>query len=212
MKKFKVVELDHEIDYSKKKPITVWKSKKTILFRDKVDAWKHFNASVFPYWGKRDFLEDIDWNDEFLVTAHMDEGGCNNCILYKWEGFDDDIEIGWEYNGVLYRNLRELWKTHCTFKEMKGRKPNLKSDTRILSSTRKKPSIKSPQVRKTPFSIQTYLSKMPNLPQIASSGQLLGLGWYKLSSRLFGRAGEPYFKPSLSRALAKPTASSKNAS
>ena len=112
MKKFKVVELDHEIDYSKKKPITVWKSKKTILFTDKFDAWKHFNASIFPYWGNRDFLEDIDWNDELLVTAHMDEGGCNNCILYKWEGFDDDIEIGWEYNGVLYRNLRELWKAY----------------------------------------------------------------------------------------------------
>ena len=107
MKKFKVKVLEHEVEYKGKRQIPVWNSSKTVLFKSKRDAWNYFYNMVGEN-RVRDFWIWFGWDEKYVESVNMDEGGYSNVILYKWEGFDNDVELGWEYDGKLYHSVKEL--------------------------------------------------------------------------------------------------------
>lgn len=86
------------------------------IFKTKEEAWLHYYDDIFEYGiTGRDFWGDIWWDDNCVVTVHYDEGGNSKVWIEKWEGFDDDIQIYWEYNGKKYKSLKDLWDAEPKF-------------------------------------------------------------------------------------------------
>lgn len=86
----------------------------TYLFEDKEKAWKYF-YDKFP-----EILENtsafIGWNDE-IVELSLDDYDSTSYILHKWDGFDGDVELGWQVKGddKVYHSYKELWEAHPSF-------------------------------------------------------------------------------------------------
>jgi hypothetical protein len=80
-------------------------------YKTKRDAFQHFLKSVQEHY-KRDFWDAIGWSDEIVWTTHSDEAGYTECILEKWDGFDKDVEFGWEYNGKVYKTAKALSRAY----------------------------------------------------------------------------------------------------
>lgn len=88
------------------------KDERIYNFETKKEALQYFLKSVGEYHGRFDFWKSIEWSDENVWTTHYFEEGDNECILEKWEGFDDEVEFGWYYNGEIYRTKEELAKAY----------------------------------------------------------------------------------------------------
>ena len=104
------------------------RSRKTYYFKTKKTAWDFFKQSLTEWYGGRDFWADLNFDDVKIESSHWDEGGSNTLCLYKWEDFDNDVLIGWEYNGeVMY--LNELWADYPIFegKHMETDEPFIRS-------------------------------------------------------------------------------------
>lgn len=79
------------------------------IFGSKEEAWLFFEKDLQEH-GKRDFWDYVDWNDNCVVSTHYDEGGWTHVWIEKWDGFDEDVRLSWEYDGTKYKSLKELWK------------------------------------------------------------------------------------------------------
>ena len=79
------------------------------IFGTKEDAWLFFQNELQEH-SRRDFWDYVDWNDDVVVSTHYDEGGWTHVWIEKWDGFDEDVKVSWEYDGVKYKSLKELWK------------------------------------------------------------------------------------------------------
>lgn len=84
------------------------------FFKTKKDAWKFFEKSITEHY-MRDFWFDFGWNDKYVFSTHFDEGGETHTVLEKWEGFDQDVELGWEFKDVVYHSLKELREAYPAF-------------------------------------------------------------------------------------------------
>ena len=86
------------------------------IFKTKEESWLHFEKDIceFGVTG-RDFWGGIWWDDKGVASTHYDEGGSSMVWIEKWEGFDDDIQTSWEYKGVKYKSLEDLWETEPIF-------------------------------------------------------------------------------------------------
>lgn len=85
------------------------------LFETKNAAFKFFEESLAEHYRGKDFWSDVDWNDISVSSIHFDECGANSLILFKWEGFDNDIELAWEYNDKKYHTIKDLWDNEPKF-------------------------------------------------------------------------------------------------
>lgn len=84
------------------------------IFSTKADAWLYFQKDLQEY-GTRDFWDGVDWNDEMVVSKHYDEKGWTHTWIEKWTGFDDDIQVTWDYEGRKYKSLEALWEGEPIF-------------------------------------------------------------------------------------------------
>lgn len=85
------------------------------IFPTKEEAWLFFEKDLQEH-GERDFWENVAWNEDCVVSVHIDEGGWTHAWIEKWEGFDEDVEMAWEFNGVKYKSLKSLWEEVPEFK------------------------------------------------------------------------------------------------
>lgn len=108
MKRFRVKILDHEMRFQGGREVPVRESTNNVLFTSKKDAWEYFYNLIGEHAMGRDFWGHFGWDDKIVETINWDEAGYCNGILYKWDGFDNDIEIGWKYNEVVYHSHKEL--------------------------------------------------------------------------------------------------------
>lgn len=77
------------------------------FFDSKEAAWTFFEAHAY---GIGAFWTGFEWDWKSVYSYHMDEGGYFSVILDKWEDFDKDVEMYWEYNDKKYYSLEELWE------------------------------------------------------------------------------------------------------
>ena len=99
------------------------------LFETKSAAFKFFEESIAEHYRGKDFWDDVYWDDISVSSSHSDECGASSLILFKWEGFDNDIELAWEYNGKKYHSIEDLWDNEPKFSEerMETDKPFIRS-------------------------------------------------------------------------------------
>lgn len=101
------------IDYhSEDDKIKYSTSKDTFLYKTKEDAWKYFEEQL-PLMVNY-CTSHLDWDDKYVEFSISDYDRYNY-LLYKWEGFDDDVEIGWEYDGKVFHSYNELWEAYPIF-------------------------------------------------------------------------------------------------
>lgn len=81
----------------------------------KRDAWDEFELSIAEHYHGKDFWRDFNWNDNLVESVHDAEDGYNICVLRKWDGFDDDVRLGWSVDGETYNSLEQLWKERPDF-------------------------------------------------------------------------------------------------
>lgn len=84
------------------------------IFGTKEEAWFFFQQDLC--YGRRDFWDEVAWTDECVVSTLYDEGGWTHVWIEKWDGFDEDIEFTWEYNGIKYKTPQDLWEAVPIFK------------------------------------------------------------------------------------------------
>lgn len=102
---YKIIEINHEDAYGDEPSFNM---RKEIFFNTKAEAWQWFNKSIAPEYRGKDFFAYFGWNEREVVSTHYAEGGDYCCAIQKWEGFDDDVEIAWEFNGTLHHSVKEL--------------------------------------------------------------------------------------------------------
>lgn len=79
------------------------------IFASKEEAWLFFYNHICGSLG-RDFWDYVDWNDNCVVSTFYDGGGWTHMWIEKWDGFDKDVEVSWEYDGKRYKSIKDLWK------------------------------------------------------------------------------------------------------
>lgn len=84
-------------------------------FETPKEAWDCFKESIAEHYHGKDFWTGFEWNDGFVESLHDAEDGWNVCLLYKWEGFDDDVKLSWKVDDVKYETLEELWAKRPEF-------------------------------------------------------------------------------------------------
>lgn len=84
------------------------------IFSTKEEAWLFFKKDLQEH-GARDFWDEATWNDEVLVSTHHDEEGWTHIWIEKWQGFDEDIQVTWDYEGKKYKSLEALWEGEPIF-------------------------------------------------------------------------------------------------
>ena len=87
-------------------------SKETDYYKRKEDALKYFREQI-PSMANY-CTSFIGWNNESVVLSIYDYDDYH-FILHKWKGFDNDVEIGWEYKGNLFHSYEELWEAYPIF-------------------------------------------------------------------------------------------------
>ena len=83
----------------------------------KEDAWRHFEDSIAEHYHGKDFWTDINWDNNYVESLHEAEDGYNECLLHKWEGFDDDVKLSWKVDDTKYKTRNELWEKRPEFKD-----------------------------------------------------------------------------------------------
>lgn len=74
----------------------------------KETAWREFAESIGEHYHGKDFWDDLNWDDGVVESIHSDESGYNNCVLHKWEGFDENVSLTWKCGETRYNSLKEL--------------------------------------------------------------------------------------------------------